>query len=73
MLRRREVRWLNCEVEELGEGKLGTNLGVVAWEESEWIEDREVEWECRADILAFGGFVMPRLETELAADTIEGS
>lgn len=74
VLRRREVLWLNCEELLFWEGKLGTNFGVVAWDERvEWMEDRDAEWECRADRLAFEGFVMPRFDTELAADTIEGS
>jgi hypothetical protein len=61
-----------------GEGKLGTNFGVVAWDEAtvervECMEDADAECECRADRLAFERFVIPRFDTELAAEIIEGS
>jgi hypothetical protein len=45
----------------------------VTVEREECIEDAEAECECLAERLAFEGFEIPRFDTELAADTIEGS
>lgn len=42
-------------------------------ERMECIEDAEAECECRAERLAFEGLMIPRFETELAADIVEGS
>ena len=42
-------------------------------ERLECIEDADAECECRAERLALVGFVIPRFDTELAADIIEGS
>ena len=78
VLRRREILRLYWDESLLCESKLGTSLGVVAWDDVtvegvECIDDRDAECECLADRLEFEGLMMARFDTELAADAIEGS